>query len=230
LGRATLANIGATPVQLSGVNPVAVELVSVPAELADTRSAAVKPARIEPAGNVPVRIWNAHPMSWIVRPGTAPAEITSFKASAGESAAEPISIEESVVHKQSVAEPTAAPPPATPADPAREKPANKNAGTVAEAKAEARWVPQIRICAPHWRPPDVRRIVDRNIDHLRIGRLDFDRTLAALNVSRDHLLRCGCELSIRHRLRPHSLDGIHHIGLLCQKRVPQVGSPADIAI
>src|SRR5579859_889248 len=140
-------------------------------------------------------------MGWRVRPCGAPAKAAASKAaaeasaeaaaeaSASKAAAEPVSVEEPSVDKQPVAKPSAAPAPAAPAAPTREKRADVNAWSEPESEAETRRIPQIGISAPCRRTPNVGRLVDRNVDYLRVSRLDFDRALAIFDGRRYHLLR-----------------------------------------
>jgi hypothetical protein len=86
-----------------------------------------------------------------------------------------------------------------------------------------------RICSRSRRTPDVRRIVNRRINYLRIGRLNLDRRLFVLCFGRDDLPSCGRQPAVITRLSAQPLDGIHHVRLLRQKRVAKVGCPANIA-
>src|SRR5262249_41805756 len=61
---------------------------------------------------------------------------------------------------------------------------------------------------------DDRRIVVRNVNRLRIGRLDHDVLLATLTFLRDFLLRRRFELVVCIGLGAQPLDRVHHIGLL----------------
>ncbi len=160
-------------------------------------------------------------------PGAAASKTARTKAGA-----ESISIEESGVHKQaspeSAAKPAETPTVATPTDPAGEESSSVDAGPEAESKPKSRWVPQIGVRAPDWRPVGIIRLVDRNVDYLWIGGLDLNRTLTVLRVRRYHLLR-GCrQPAIRLGARAHALHRSHYIGLLSQKRIAKISSPAEI--
>jgi hypothetical protein len=190
LGRTALPGIESSTIYLSGIRPVArVELAPVPAELAAAiHSTATEPAGIELARNCPIRVWDAHSMARLVRPNASSAKAAA-KASAEVSAkttAEAISIKKPAVDKKPMATPTEAPAPATPTAPTREQPTDINTRSEPESKTKSRRIPQVRIRAPNGRPPYVCGLVHRNVDHLRIGRLNFDR---ALSVGRYHLLR-----------------------------------------
>jgi hypothetical protein len=63
---------------------------------------------------------------------------------------------------------------------------------------------------------------------LRIGRLDLDGTLVVLVVHRHHLLRSAVQPAVCPGPRAHILHRVHHIGLLGQERIPQIGGPLDI--
>jgi len=166
-------------------------------------------------------------MAWIMRPRHAAAKAATAKSSA-EATVEAVAIEESGVHKQAVAEPSAAPTPAAPTAPAREKAADEKARSKAESESKSRRVPQIGVRAPRRRTVDIFGLVNRDVDHLRIGRLDLDRVLAAFSVHGNHLLRRRLQPSVRLSSRAHCLHRTHHIGLLAKERVPKVGSPSDI--
>jgi hypothetical protein len=64
---------------------------------------------------------------------------------------------------------------------------------------------------------------------LRVGWLDFDGALATLVFRCDHLLLRTVELAIGPGAGTHALHGVHHIILLSQERIAQVGGPADVA-
>src|SRR6266436_5099945 len=160
-------------------------------------------------------------MTRVVRPG-AP----SCKAAAPKAAAETVPVEKPRVDKHVVAEPSAAPTPSAPSVPAREKSANINARSKAEPEPA---VPQIGVQVPRRRTPHVSRLVDGNINYLRIGGLYLDRALAVLTVGRHNLLRRRSQPAVRPGPRAHSLHRAHDIGLLGEEGVPKVGGPTDIA-
>jgi len=161
-------------------------------------------------------------------PGHAPGTKISASEATMEPAMESVVIEESYVEEQAAAEPATSPAPTTPANPAWEKRSDVNAWTESEPNSEA-WIPEARINAPRGWTPNIGRIVNGNVHHLRVGRLDFDGALAALVFRCDHLLLRTIEFAIGPSARPHTLHGVHHIILLTQERIAQVGGPADVA-
>jgi hypothetical protein len=161
-----------------------------------------------------------------------PGHAAGAKVSASEASTEPamesVMIEESYVQEQSAAEPAASPAPTTPANPAGEKRSDINSRTESEPKSEA-WIPKARINAPRGRTPNISRIVNGDVHYLWVGRLDFDGVLAALVFRGDHLLLRTVKLAIGPGARTHTLHGVHHIILLSQERIAQVGGPTDVA-
>jgi len=170
-------------------------------------------------------------MAWIMRPRRAAPKAAAKSAitkSAAEAAMEAVTIEEPGVHKQPVTEPSAAPTPATPTEPAREKAADEKSRSKAKSKSKSRRIPQIRVRAPCRGAVDIFGLVDWNVDYLRIGRLDLDRILAALGIHSHYLLRRRLQPAVGLSSGTHCLHRIHHVGLLGQKRVSEIGSPSDI--
>ena len=106
------------------------------------------------------------------------------------------------IEKQRMREPAQAPSPTAESEQSREKsPADENAWrkgdplhqpcdasippapnrkAASNSNSPRRWIPQGRIRAISWRAPHRGGLVDRRIDHLRIGRRDLDRALAIL--------------------------------------------------
>ena len=81
---------------------------------------------------------------------------------------------------------------------------------------------------PRWTIND-RRIIRRNIDVLRVGRLNYDSLLPSLHrFSFDSLLLSCLQRSCALRLGPHALHRVHHVLLLRQKRISQIRCPGDI--
>jgi hypothetical protein len=161
-----------------------------------------------------------------------PGHTAGTKVSASEATTEPamesVMIKESYIQEQAAAEPAASPTPTTPTTPTREKRADINAWAESEPKSET-WIPQARINAPCRWTPHISWIVNGNVHHLRVGRLDFNGALAALVFHGDHLLLRTVELAIGASAGTHALHGVHHIILLSQERIAQVGGPADVA-
>ena len=146
------------------------------------------------------------------------------------SAAIPVAVEEARIKIQAAAEPSAPPSPAAPASPARVIGAHVISRTESESESQtvARRVPQVGVCAPDRRAPDVSRAVDWDIDHLRIGRLDLDSVPAFLHGRRHHLLWRVRQLAVGAGTSAHSLYRAHHIGLLGKERIPKIRGPPDI--
>ena len=89
------------------------------------------------------------------------------------------------------------------------------------------WIDNRRIRI-NGRTVDDGRIVSRHIDDLRVGLLNDNDLLALDNFCFHFLLLSGLKIARVLGLFPHPLNGIHHVGLLGQKRVAQIGSPLDI--
>ena len=67
------------------------------------------------------------------------------------------------------------------------------------------------------------RIVRRDVHHLGIGRFDLDHGGLRCGLLDDHrLLFRGLQVALRLRLGAESLDGVHDVLLLRQKRVAQL--------
>ena len=96
---------------------------------------------------------------------------------------EAIAMEEIVVHIDRVAEPIRPPTPAAPSQ-APEEASNVNTRSEPESKTDVRVVKR-RIVAIDGRSPHVCGIVERHINHLRVGRLNVNRRLPALRLSGD---------------------------------------------
>jgi hypothetical protein len=89
----------------------------------------------------------------------------------------------------------------------------------------------IRIIRVSWRrgPVDHRRIVRRYVHYVLLSRLHHNHLFATFHrPGLDCLLRARLQISRALSLSSHPLDRLHHIGLLRQKRVAQIGRPLDI--
>src|SRR5262249_9041968 len=86
-----------------------------------------------------------------------------------------------------------------------------------------------RICRRRPRTIDHRRVVIRHVDRLRIRRLDHDDLLAAVAFLGDRLLLCRLELVVRIGPGAQPLNGVHHIGLLCQHGIAELLRPVELA-
>jgi hypothetical protein len=72
-------------------------------------------------------------------------------------------------------------------------------------------------------------IIRRDVDYVGLGRLNDDDLFATFNRLGLHcLLRARFQISCALSLGSHPLDRRHHIGLLRQKRVPEIGRPLNI--
>src|SRR5438034_2276875 len=94
---------------------------------------------------------------------------------------------EGIVDDDGPGAPAGTPAPTAPATPtAAEKTSDRYADVEEDARTTRRIIPT-RIGIVESRPPDPRRIVERYINHFRIGRHDYHDRLARFR-SRDHLL------------------------------------------
>ena len=71
-------------------------------------------------------------------------------------------------------------------------------------------------------------VVGRDVDHLRIGLLDDDDLSAFDDLSRDLLLLGGLQVARGRSLLSHALHGVHHVVLLRQEGIAEVGRPLDV--
>ena len=71
---------------------------------------------------------------------------------------------------------------------------------------------------------DGRRVVLRNVDHLRIRRLDDDDLLLRLH----HLLRVRLQVAGRLRLAPEDLHGLEHRALVGDDRLAERAGPVEV--
>jgi hypothetical protein len=78
------------------------------------------------------------------------------------------------------------------------------------------------------RAVDDYRVVGRNIDDLRVRRLDDDDRLLLDDLRLDRLLLGRLERPGPLGLLAHPLDGIHDVGLLREERVAEFGGPLDV--
>jgi hypothetical protein len=80
------------------------------------------------------------------------------------------------------------------------------------------------------RPVHHSRVVRGHINNVGVRLLDRDNLLATGNCLGLHYrLGAGFQTPCALSLRTHALDCIHHVRLLRQECVPQVGGPLDIA-
>ena len=160
-------------------------------------------------------------MTRIVRPGSPACE-----RAATVEVTETIAMEKIVVHIDRAAEPIRPPAPTAPSK-AAEEASDVNARAEPESKTDSR-VKKWRIKTIGGRSPDVCGIVDRHINHLRVGGLNFNRRLPSLRLGRDVHLRVRFQSARLARLGSQPLHGIHDVGLLSEKCVPEIGGPTNV--
>ena len=129
--------------------------------------------------------------------------------------------------------PVRMPTPAHPASPSDKDRAYDNPGTP-PAPITTGWRRRI---IPDWigvpkgcRTPNPKRVIIRHINHVRIGWLDDNDSLAILGFIRNFLLLGRGQFAGILSPCAHPLDGIHDIGLARQKRISQIGGPGDVLI
>jgi hypothetical protein len=140
--------------------------------------------------------------------------------------------EEQRVEEQRVRQPAQTPAPTAKSEQAAEESSKEDAGTEADPRTESTprgRIPQRGICAIRGLTPYRVGVILRRIDVLRVGGRDLDRALPVLYLGGDNLLLRALQLPGLLRPGPHSLDRIHHVCLLSQKRVAEVGGPTNIA-
>ncbi len=125
-----------------------------------------------------------------------------------------------------VAAPAAAPAPATaPERPHHHANAERNRysrGIVSRWGIVDGWV------GINWRTVDHDRIIRRDIHDLRIRLFHDDYAFVLDNPGFDLLLLGGFQIAGVLCLLAHTLDGIHHIGLLRQECIAQIRRPLNI--
>jgi len=149
-------------------------------------SAAGSPARAGgptvAIGQRTIGVRNPQSVTRVVRPGTP-----TLERPATMEVIETIAMEKIVVRIDRVAEPTWTPAPTAPSK-AAEEASDVNTRAEPESKADFRVIER-RIITISGRSPDVCGIVDRHINHLRVGRLYFNCRLSSLRLGRHCLLR-----------------------------------------
>ena len=80
----------------------------------------------------------------------------------------------------------------------------------------------------NWRTVDVHRVVRRHVDYLRVRLFDHNDLLALNHLRFDFLLLIRLQRTFALGFRAHALDGIHHVFLLSEKGVTQIGSPLNV--
>jgi hypothetical protein len=75
---------------------------------------------------------------------------------------------------------------------------------------------------------DNRRVIGRHVNDLWVSLLNHDDSFVFYDLGFDFLLLVRSQSPGSFCLRPHSLNGVHHIALLSQKSITQIGSPLDV--
>src|SRR5579863_1480457 len=134
-----------------------------------------------------------------------------------------------IVDEDIPAVPVGSPSPAapSPAAPATKIETEIDAGIPPQTHINVR-VWERRVIAPDGWSPRIGRIVIRHVPFIRVCRLDADRSLPALVLRGDGLLRCRMERPSRLSCSPHVLHRLHHVRLLGKKGVAKLRSPPDI--
>ena len=137
-----------------------------------------------------------------------------------------------VVDYDLAATPAGTPAPSAPATPAAAKPdsnGNRGAESKVDSRAKRRIEP-VGVRIIERRAPDISRIVFRQVDDLRVRRFNVNDRLSAVVVCIDDLLIGGRQLAGLLRLEAHALHGAHHVALLAEEGVTQIGCPDDVLI
>ena len=100
--------------------------------------------------------------------------------------AESITVKEVIVDDDAVVVPARAPSPESPTSPVGETKADVKADAESEAESG---VKEWRIKSVNRRPPNIERIINRNINHVRVSRLDHYDPLSVVIPVYDFLLR-----------------------------------------
>src|ERR1700675_3057131 len=104
-----------------------------------------------------------------------------------------VGAEEAAVEKEAATEPVTAPSPTAPATPTAIKSADGDPETPPEPVGR---IVQRRVIAPGWRTPNVSRVVSRDINHLRVSRLNRDGALSVLRLGGHPFLRGTLQLAV----------------------------------
>ena len=89
------------------------------------------------------------------------------------------------------------------------------------------WIDNRRIGINGW-AVDHGRVISRHINDLWIGLLNDNDLLGLDNFCFHLLLLSGFQIARVLGLFPHALNGIHHVTLLCQESIAQVGDPLNV--
>ena len=72
------------------------------------------------------------------------------------------------------------------------------------------------------------RVIRRHVNNLRVLLFNDDHALAFDSLRFDTDLLVGFQCPRVLRLVAHALDGIHHVALLCEKRVTEIRGPLNV--
>ncbi len=142
-------------------------------------------------------------------------------------------VKETIVHKQCIRQPAERPSPASGTKPSQES--GKHLSHIRDggkhcAPTTSRSVWNGGIGPINRRAPNHIRIVRRNINDLRAGRHNLNGGARTLPF-RIHLkLRRASQLAALACLGAQILDGIHHVSLLRNECVPEIGHPLHVGI
>jgi hypothetical protein len=100
---------------------------------------------------------------------------------------ESMAMEKAIVYYDHIAEPIGTPTPVSPAAPVAEEVGQ----SATDSKSEAEWrVEKWRIVSINRRSPDVNRIIDWNVNYIRLSRHDLYDLVFALRFRGNDLLGC----------------------------------------
>jgi hypothetical protein len=102
-----------------------------------------------------------------------------------EAVMEAVMVEEEAIYEEPATKPIAPPTPTAPSQAAEE---STNVDARPESESKTYGIVKRRVITIHRWSPDVFRIVSRNINYLRIGRLDINSRLAPFFLFRNRLL------------------------------------------
>jgi hypothetical protein len=175
----------------------------------------------EPLFHMIVAIGNSQSMFRIVGPdGSSPGIVFSTLV-------ESVMMEEVIINDNPLVVPPRTPSPKSPAVPVRK--AEAEVITYAESKA-IRGVIEWRIQSVDRRSPDIIRIIGRNINYIRLSRLNHNDLDPVLFLSCDSLLRRRGQMPVSFRPFAHCLNSIHDIRLLGKESIPEIRGPSNVLI
>jgi len=175
----------------------------------------------EPCGYMGSSIGNVQAMNRVVNPHG------SFSIAASPILVISVVVEEVIVNEKRTAVPVWAPSPRSPSSPVGKTEADVETGSESEAKRRVikRWIISVSRGSPN-----INRIIDGNVNHFRVGRLDDDDPLPPLLLGDDFLLLRWGQMPIGLRPDAHPLDCIHDIRFLSEKGLSEIGCPLNILV